>query len=1021
MREFRSHDTDEDLTHGSSSEEVDADASTFAMPAQQGSNNNIAARAAAARVQRKAAEQTQDNEEEQDAGDDIEQLASKGVEGSGDQLPHLGEIQDSFGDHDVSGVEAHTGEAAQEANEAMGSDGYAKDGKVAFADDSPDKELVAHEAAHAVQGRDGGNTGGAGAGMEQHADAVATKVGAGQSAEGLLDQVASRQSASPGPSKEVQRKENKKDDPWEWEKYVLKDVKSGKQKSFRASDVTSALKKLSSASDKAGVRLRGQLQRAVKRSNFYMNGGWGSPIGRIGTASRQMKQFREGADNPHHLAGIQAQLIEASVQIREPAKYANDSRLNKLEAKIKVAISFIINCQTWGKNIDKHHSYVRQLSSMHQSGAVLDHHMLHTIRGTDGINMWREKLMNTYLGNSVVGNSATFKKYETCYGRFLALNQSLKSDKGNGFEKTGPAYSKAQLMAMKDQKVPEYVPSEGPKNGRIDATPDAQKDLNDITLRADELLKQKDAVPGDLFTTITRLKSIRSHVDSYNQSDVDKLLKRLDVAFAKSSDPKHIQKDKSQGVAVEFDLDKGITISHIRSALNTIANEPGETGQLSFKLTVRASYGNAIIKGFVEGWAQLKLFYGVGDTMSCFMGFDASAAFGAGISLAGGLLEGKVEGGGGFGMKAKFGDPGQAATWLWYQLKRINDKADEETGGRYKPFTIIGAAKSRKPKPTVVTETRVFGGASGGVDAGVAGGSASIQKTSQTNKFEKDGKSVTGSYDETQRSYSAFVKVGDWLVNVGYTKTDSVTKNDANTTNDGTDQNHQFALEVDLTKTIQKSKSGTSSSGNIMKRAHVFKIISSGLSKFESLLPGGKVSKKLIDSLTTGVSEKVFEVIEHGRKRKLGASITMDIEWNMAKEGGQWREEYVRAGITPKFKAGFEIDAKAKVVDLNIKGEAEASKREVVFEDIGTDTSGYVFQRYVFAWDDQQWKDFVNENKDDVNELMKNMADPRNNAYDKDFAKKVKKVKGRGFQGRLEVLQAHWDTKRGELKHKNMR
>lgn len=120
-------------------------------------------------------------------------IAQKGIKDTGGALPHLNTIQKSFGAYDISGIQAHVGNQAKEANEHMGSVGYSTGGHVAFRG-SPDVHLAAHEAAHAVQQAGGvqlkGGVGSAGDRWEQHADAVASQVARGGSAEPLLAQVA---------------------------------------------------------------------------------------------------------------------------------------------------------------------------------------------------------------------------------------------------------------------------------------------------------------------------------------------------------------------------------------------------------------------------------------------------------------------------------------------------------------------------------------------------------------------------------------------------------------------------------------------------------------------------------------------------------------------------------------------------------------------------------------------------------------------------------------------------------------
>jgi hypothetical protein len=124
----------------------------------------------------------------------IHRTAGKGLGGASSSLPHLDTIQRSFGGHDVTHVQAHTGSAAANANKAMGSEAYATGDHVAFKYSSPSLHTTAHEAAHIVQQRAGvslkGGVGQVGDKYERHADAVADAVVQGRSAEGILGQMA---------------------------------------------------------------------------------------------------------------------------------------------------------------------------------------------------------------------------------------------------------------------------------------------------------------------------------------------------------------------------------------------------------------------------------------------------------------------------------------------------------------------------------------------------------------------------------------------------------------------------------------------------------------------------------------------------------------------------------------------------------------------------------------------------------------------------------------------------------------
>jgi hypothetical protein len=143
---------------------------------------------AAAAVQRTVAAGT--------AGGDtaaVHASAQRGIATSASPLPHLDRLQQLFGRHDVSGMQAHTGADAAASAREMGAQAYATGSHVVLGGGS-DLHTVAHEAAHVVQQRGGvqlkGGVGNVGDTYEQHADAVADEVVKGESAESLLDQVA---------------------------------------------------------------------------------------------------------------------------------------------------------------------------------------------------------------------------------------------------------------------------------------------------------------------------------------------------------------------------------------------------------------------------------------------------------------------------------------------------------------------------------------------------------------------------------------------------------------------------------------------------------------------------------------------------------------------------------------------------------------------------------------------------------------------------------------------------------------
>lgn len=139
--------------------------------------------------------------------EEVHAAAARGTASAPTAMPHADKLQASFGAaHDVSKIQAHVGGDAAAACHDMGASAFATGDHVAFAG-QPDLHTAAHEAAHVVQQARGvqlyGGVGSANDRYEQHADAVADRVVAGQSAADLLGDV-----GSGGATPAVQRKDD---------------------------------------------------------------------------------------------------------------------------------------------------------------------------------------------------------------------------------------------------------------------------------------------------------------------------------------------------------------------------------------------------------------------------------------------------------------------------------------------------------------------------------------------------------------------------------------------------------------------------------------------------------------------------------------------------------------------------------------------------------------------------------------------------------------------------------------------
>ncbi|HEX4964907.1 MAG TPA: DUF4157 domain-containing protein [Thermoanaerobaculia bacterium] len=127
------------------------------------------------------------------SGDRTHQAAAEGARTPATGLPFADRVQQAFGRHDVSSIQAHVGAGASASAQAMGAAAYATGEHVVFGQ-SPSLRAAAHEAAHVVQQRSGiqppSGVGQVGDAWERHAEAVANRVVAGRPAEDLLNQIA---------------------------------------------------------------------------------------------------------------------------------------------------------------------------------------------------------------------------------------------------------------------------------------------------------------------------------------------------------------------------------------------------------------------------------------------------------------------------------------------------------------------------------------------------------------------------------------------------------------------------------------------------------------------------------------------------------------------------------------------------------------------------------------------------------------------------------------------------------------
>lgn len=766
---------------------------------------------------------------------------------------------------------------------------------------------------------------------------------------------------------------------------LLAELKGGR--TVFAWSVASEMETLLSRTDTAARTLLTQIREAAASRQVFWN------EGSIKRAQALLDAHRKGTDDVDPLMGISH---SAGIDASRYAKVTADPGFVALAQGLDRLSSFYITLRIYGENVDMYAGRIRQMHTLVDAGQLVDHNLYWDTQ------FWLPEIfkhvLQPNLSDPLVKDSKALGRFLDVQNNFIALQARMTElGKGNPYELTSRAKTKAELMAL-DETPPEYTPS---------GSRDAQRaEFDDAMKRADEVISGKyEYEPGDIYGIIQRLRMMRDH-GPYGESsarDVDRKVASLKRLFDRSEDSeavKAMQGESTERLDVDIDPNRPMSVNALGGILRTLANEPGEKGAFKFALSGEISSGWA----YARGWAELEFFFTVTDTMTCVLGFDAAAAVGAGINLAG-LVKAGVEVGGGYSMKARFQNPEDVATWIIGQMAGIN----QGVGRRIFP---VGSAPKDQPEPVVLDEYRGFGGAGAEVDVGVASGEVKGKAQASHTTYSKGGQEVTsGTAYEKSLTIGATVNLTPTITAKGsYTFTAENVVRDMNTANEGEYHNHAIEVGIGLSRVLSQNTTG------VREQIPPDKIQSGVLNFFaaiEKQLPsgllGGVPLAKLHGAFDVVVA-KIYESIEMGRKSKGGLDVNVRFEWHNVKEAGAYHNQYFRVGVTPKLTYGRQGVGEKGTTGASIS----ASKSEVVFESIGSETYSYVFQRYAFAWDRNQWQEFVDAHKDDIEALIRNMATPGRPGYEQQFAQMVNSRTSfpeGGLVDWLPVLEAFFDIK----------
>lgn len=715
-----------------------------------------------------------------------------------------------------------------------------------------------------------------------------------------------------------------------------------------------------------------------------------------GTIQRGVKVIdahRTGTDALDAAApGLTSYIVEA----RSFAKVAGDTRLTALERDLDALSSFYITANIYGRQLGKFSSYIQQMIAFIEAGQPVDHQQYWETQ------FWLpdifKHVLEPHIGDSLLKDSAALGRFATVQNDFIALEARMKALGGdNPYAHTTRGQTKAELMAI-ETETPAWQ-----STGDRDQDRAAFQETLD---RADEVLAgEVDVWPGDIHGIIQRLEMMRDHGPySWSHEDVDRRLGPLRTLFDETKDPEAVSAlhgDSADSMDVTIDPAQPMSVSVLGGVLRALANEPGEKGAFKFSLAGEISSGWA----YAKGWAELEFFFTVTDTMTCVLGFDAAAAVGAGITL-GGLVNAGIEVGGGYSMKARFGDPEEVASWIIGQMAAIN----EGVGRRIFP---VGGGRRETTDPVVLSEVRGFAGAEAGVDVGVASAGVEGKAQASHTTYSQGGEEVTtGTAYEKSLTVGGMAKLTPSITASGsYTFTAQNVVRDMNTANEGEYHNHTVELGMGLSALVGKN---TTAIKNALPPSKLQDGVLDFFGVIEAQLPAGMLGgvplAKLHGTFDLVVA-KLYESIELGSESRAGLDVTLRFEWNNVKEGGEYRNQYFRIAVTPRLTYGTQQVGDQRQTGASVS----ANKSEVVFETVGSETYSYVFQRYAFAWDRAQWTEFVEAQRDEVEALVHNMATQGRPAYDEEFARMLteRTAYPEGtFEEWLAVLESFFDTKR---------
>ena len=456
-----------------------------------------------------------------------------------------------------------------------------------------------------------------------------------------------------------------------------------------------------------------------------------------------------------------------------------------------------------------------------------------------------------------------------------------------------------------------------------------------------------------------------------------------------------------------FDLSRVINVANVASVLQGIANEPGEAGELSFRIDAVGKAGTGIVNARLRGWAELTLGYSMNDENYNVLAVDMEGALEAGIDVAGFIHAGVGVGGGRDFLNNWYKSSADAAAWIVHQLMGLNNIA------KGKLFHIEGVEEA--PEPGYEVEDReVFANAGAGVDVGVAKieGKKQVKKLNRKYIKEEEGKKVeipsTETHKETFLDFEVDIhgiSLGahyhrDWSNTVGGPFYYSTGVFDEKTLTVSVGKDELFTMAK---KTREVDKIPAKGVQNMV--INVFAGLEKAVGKF-------KWAKMLNSKLFDHIVKEMYKADEQGSKAVGGMTFNLTFDWNSYGEAdGKENLMYFRVMVEPErsMKAGTKTPAGGA------EAEVSTGKSEVVYERLGVETISYIQRQFIYETRDRPWSKFKSENWDQLKKLVQNCATPGFRYYYPEVEAAFKSGKGHNYNAGTAALEKVWQQQKKKL------